>query len=99
MIPSSSTVKPVKTATQKDYKLVFRTNYHLLQVKSIAPSLSYHLPLRSLFCLFLSGCFFTGFIVANVYFTVCYQVVTLCHAYLTLFSHVRMFFYLPKLNQ
>ena len=49
-------------------KFVFKTNYRLMQVKSIAecskrsilqyfwPSLSYHLSLRSLFCLFLSGC-------------------------------------------
>ena len=49
-------------------KLVFRTHYRLMLVKSIAecskgsmlqyfrPSLSYYLPLRSLFCLFLSGC-------------------------------------------
>ena len=54
--------------SQKDRKLVFKTNYRLMQVKSIAecpngsilqyfwPSLSYHLSLRSLFCLFLSGC-------------------------------------------
>ena len=47
-----------------DQKLVFKTNYHLMQVKSIAEcspyfrtSLSYHLSLRSLFCLFLSGRF------------------------------------------
>ena len=45
--------------------MVFKTNYRLMQVKSIAecskgsilhnfrPSLSYHLSLRSLFCLFL----------------------------------------------
>ena len=49
--------------------MVFTTNGCLMQVKSIAEyskwsiqqpfrsSLSYHLPLRSLFCLFLSGCF------------------------------------------
>ena len=49
--------------------LVFKTNYRLMQVKSIAecsngsimqsfqPSLSYHLSSRSVFCLFLSGCF------------------------------------------
>ena len=55
--------------SQKDQKLVFNTNYCLMQVKSIAecsmgsilqyfrPSLSYHLSLRSLFCLFLSGHF------------------------------------------
>ena len=59
-----------KMPTQKEPpKLVFNTNYCLMQVKSIAecskgsigmqyfgPSLSYHLPLRSLFGLFLSGC-------------------------------------------
>ena len=43
-------------------KLAFKTDYCLMQVKSIAecsfrPSLSYHLSLRSLFCLFLSGRF------------------------------------------
>ena len=54
----------VSTITQK---FVFKTNYRLMQVKSIAecsmgsilqhfrPSLSYHFPLRHLFCLFLSG--------------------------------------------
>ena len=52
--------------SKKDRKLVFKTNYRLMQVKSIAecskgsilqyfrPSLSYYLSLRS-FCLFLSG--------------------------------------------
>ena len=57
------TVKPVLTGHLK-----MKTSYHLMQVKSIAecskgsilqsfwPSLSYHLLLRSLFCLFLSGC-------------------------------------------
>ena len=52
---------------KEDQKLVFKTEYRLMQVKSIAdcskgsimqyfrPSLSYHLSLRSLFCLFLSG--------------------------------------------
>ena len=55
--------------SQKERKLVFKTNYPLMQVKSIAecskwsilqyfrPSLSYHLSLRSLLCLFLSGLF------------------------------------------
>ena len=46
--------------------LFFKTNYYLMQVKSIAewdilqyfrPSLSYYLSLRPLFCLFLSGRF------------------------------------------
>ena len=58
-----------QTATLKDPKMFFKTNYRLMQVKSIAecskgsilqyfrPSLSYHLSLRSLFCLFLSGRF------------------------------------------
>ena len=52
---------------QKDQNLVSKTNYRLMQVKSIAesskgsilqyfrPALSYYLSLRSLFCLFLSG--------------------------------------------
>ena len=58
----------VKWSLSKDLKLVFKTNYCLMQVKSIAecslailqyfrPSLCYHLSLRSLFCLFLSGRF------------------------------------------
>ena len=56
---------PLKKEHQK---LFFNTDYRLMQVKSIAecsngsilqyfrPSLSYHFPLRSWFCLFLSGC-------------------------------------------
>ena len=59
------TVKPVSNG----HKLIFKTNYHLMQDKSIAecskgsilqyfqPSLSYQLPLISLFCQFLSGGF------------------------------------------
>ena len=59
----------VKRPLSKRPKLDFKTNYRLMQVKSIAecskgsilqyfrPSLSYHLSLRSLFCLFLSGRF------------------------------------------
>ena len=53
--------------SKRRQKIVFKTDYHLMQVKSIAeyfkgsilqyfrPSLSYHWPLRPLFCLFLSG--------------------------------------------
>ena len=57
------TVKPVYNShCQKDRKLVYKTNYRLMQVKSIAecskgsilqyflPSLSYQLSLRPLFC-------------------------------------------------
>ena len=64
------TVKPVKNGHfQIHRKLVYKTNYRLMQVKSIAecskgsilqyfrPSLSYHLSLSSLFFLFLSGSF------------------------------------------
>ena len=52
---------------RKRPKLVFKTNYLYMQVKSIAvrskgsilqyfrPSLCYHLSIRSLFCLFLGG--------------------------------------------
>ena len=55
----------LKQALKKDQKLIFKTDYRLMLVKSIAecskgsilqcfkPSLSYHLSLRSLFCLFL----------------------------------------------
>ena len=63
-------VKPVLNGhSQKDQTLFFNTDYHLMQVKSIAEcskgsilqyfrsSLSYHLSLSSLFCLFLSGHF------------------------------------------
>ena len=58
--------------SQKDQKLFFKTNYRLMQVKSIAecskwsilqyfwPSFSFHLSLRSLFCLLLSGRFTQG---------------------------------------
>ena len=63
ILTTDYTVKPVLSGHSKK-----KTNYHLMQVKSIAecsngsilqsfwPSLSYHLLLRSLFCLFLSGC-------------------------------------------
>ena len=59
----------VKRPPSKKHKLIFATNYRLMQVINIAecskgsilqyfqPSLSYHLSLRSLFCLFLSGRF------------------------------------------
>ena len=62
------TVKPVLSGhSKRTPKLVFNTNYYLMQVKSIAecskgsilqyfqPSLSYHFPLGHLFCLFISG--------------------------------------------
>ena len=62
------TVKPVLSGhTIRRPKLVFNTDNRLMQVKSISecskgsilqyfrPSLSYHLSLRSLVCLFLSG--------------------------------------------
>ena len=58
-----------KGHSQKDQKLVFKTNYRLMQVKSIAecskgsilqyfpPSLSCQLLLSSLLCLFWGGCY------------------------------------------
>ena len=58
------TVKPVKNDHSKNNKLVFKTNYRLMQAKSIGgwskgtilqcfrPSLTYHSSLRSLFCPF-----------------------------------------------
>ena len=55
----------LKAATQnEDQKLVFKTDFRLMQVKSFAegsslqyfrPSLSNHLSLRPLFCIFLNG--------------------------------------------
>ena len=66
---SKTCVKGPLSKKKKTRKLVFKTNYRLIQVKSIAecsngsilqyirPSLSYHLSLRSLFCLFLSDRF------------------------------------------
>ena len=62
ILTADYTVKPVLSDHSK------KTNYRLMQVKIIAecskgsilqsfrPSLSYHLFLRSLLCLFLSGC-------------------------------------------
>ena len=55
-----STAKPVLSGhSKRRHKLVFKTDYRLMQVKSIwsnlqyfRPSLSYHLSLRPLFCLF-----------------------------------------------
>ena len=60
ILTADYTVKPVFSGHSKK-----KTNYRLTQVKSVAecsilqsfwPSLSYHFLLRSLFCLFLSGC-------------------------------------------
>ena len=66
--PTQYTVKPVFRGHRKRRpKFVFKTNYRLMQVKSIAecspwsilqyfrPSLSYHLSLRSLICLLKTG--------------------------------------------
>ena len=74
------TVKPVSSGHSKSRpKLVFKTDYRLMQVKRFAecskgsilqyfpPSLSYHLPLRPLFCLFLSGCLRQVFLYLKTY--------------------------------
>ena len=79
-LTTEHTVKPsLNGHSQKDQKLVLKTSYHLMQAKSIAecsnwsilqyfqPSVSYHLSLRSLFCLFLSGLFKTGFTVGDIF--------------------------------
>ena len=68
-------VKPLcKTATLNKTKMVFKTNCRLTKVKSIAecfqPSLSYHLSLRFLFCLFLSGCFTQVYCIAKLTFLI-----------------------------
>ena len=74
-LPLSKTC--VKLPLSKTPKLVFKTNYRLMQVKSIAecskgfqPSLSYHFPLRPFFCLFLSGCFYSGFTVLHRFYCI-----------------------------
>ena len=64
-----TTVKPVLSGhSQKDQKWVFKTNYGLMQVKSIAecskgsilqyfqPALSYHMALIPFYFIFLNGC-------------------------------------------
>ena len=72
------TVKPVKNGHfQKDKKLVFKINYRLMQIKGsilqyFRPLLSYHLSLRSLFCLFLSGHFFHRFYCTSSPIKFCY---------------------------
>ena len=72
-------VKPVYNGhPQKDRKFVFKTNYHLTQVKSIAecskgsilqyflPSLSYHLSFRSLVFSIFEWLFNSGFTVREI---------------------------------
>ena len=73
----------VKRPLSKSTKIGFQDQFSLKQVKSIAecflqyfrPSVSYHLSLRSLFCLFLSGRFtqvlLYSFITLNTVFTHC----------------------------
>ena len=65
----------VKQPLSKDRKMIFKTNYRLMQVKSIVecskrsilqyfrPSLSYHLSLRSLFCGFFTQILLYGIMV------------------------------------
>ena len=73
------TVKPVLSGhSKRTPKMVFNTNYRLMQFKNIAecskgsilqyfqPSLSYHLSLRSLFCLFIEWPLKTGFTVLHL---------------------------------
>ena len=65
LLLSPNTVKPVLSGHSKRRpKIDFKTDYSLMKVENIAEcsegqnfrySLSYHLSLRSLFCLFLSG--------------------------------------------
>ena len=80
-------LKPVYNGhSQKDQKMVFQTDYRLLQVKSIAecskgsilqyfqPSLSYQLSLRSLLCLS-----YTGFTAASLKYSACQSVEKCCY--------------------
>ena len=78
------TVKPVLSGhSERTPKLVFNTDNRLMHVNSIAecskgsilqyfrPSLSYHFPLRPLFCLFLSG----RLRQVLLYYVICFQVI------------------------
>ena len=84
----SSTVKPVLSGHLKGRpKLFFNTDYHLMQVKSIAecsmesilqffwPSIRHHWSLRALFCLFLSSRF-RQFYCMPIY--VCFKILHHC---------------------
>ena len=75
--PLLNTVKPVLSGhSKRRQKLVYKTEYRLMQVKSIAecspwsilqyfrPSLSYHLPLRPLFLSIFEWLLKTGFTVS-----------------------------------
>ena len=65
LFPKSYTKICVKRPLSKRQNIGFKTSYRIMQVKSIAecflqyfrPSLSYHVSLTSLFCLYLSGYF------------------------------------------
>ena len=98
----------LKGHSQKD-KLVFKTNYHLMQVKSIAecckgsilqyfpPSLSYHLSIKCLFCLFLSG----RFTQVLLYMSVCVSELLTVHAFFLPFclqKGIKAIFYLSEGN-
>ena len=90
------TVKPVLSDHSKeDQKLVFKTDNRLIQVKSIAecsngsilqyfrPSLSYHLPLRLLFCPFLSGrlrqvLLYVSFLLKNLFVNISFKHKNMC---------------------
>ena len=70
------------TVTEKsNTKIGFKAVYRLMQVKSITecsyfrPSLSYHLPLRPLFCPFLSGRL--GQVLLLLYLIIAYALCTL----------------------
>ena len=74
ILTADYTVKPVFSGHSNK-----KTKYRLMQVKSIAecskgrilqsfqPSLSYHLLLRFLFCLFLSGCLDMFYCIDNLH--------------------------------
>ena len=82
-----TTIRPVLSGHSKRRpKLFLKTDYRLMQVKSIAecskgsilqffrPSLSYHLSLKSLFCLFLIGRLRQG-LLYKIYFLLWHTVI------------------------
>ena len=87
----------LKRPLSKRPNLVFKTDYRLMQVKSIAecskgsilqsfgPSLSYHLALRPLFCLFFEWPLKTGFTI-------------ILKLFLSLFPQLNLVIFTTKVN-
>ena len=95
----------LKQPPKNTQKLVFNTDYRLMQAKSIAecskgsilqyfrPFLSYHFPLRPLFCLFLSGH------LRQVLLSIKISYLVLVHFIITLSKHLFWVFFFIEMPQ